>query len=556
MEYTIVQTSPGCWELRAADGTVVATFTGDDDEQMRDQALARLSGELTALTQLAAAQAPAAGGGDAYAEDGLLPETWAGDIAFSVELPGGRDFTNCAWSWRDPAAVVMPLMDMTETSEYGHLGAVLAGFATDFSLSGGTVHASGRFYNNEAGVALRDRMAAGPPIGVSVDPTENVSAEYHEECTETDDDGFCTAMDWGVEFTAYEIGALTACPVPGFEAAAVTIVRAGRTIPIAPVRMHIFAQGALEPAVNEGPAIVRAALNIPARPPRSYFELPEPQIGEPWADGLAGDDVLVAQRDEAGNEVARAVPLTVDEDGGRIYGHLTWWGQCHTGNPWGPGACASVQPSRNGYAGFLTGDTVCDDGTRVATGVLTVGCEHSDAMQAQGVRDHLAHAGMGWADVTITDGVYGPWLSGALRPNLTASQVDLLRRLALSGEWVTDGLGGILSVNQGGLPIQRVQRLAASALGADHGTIPQAVRASSLAGGEIQRLIGGNIVRACPDCEQRRLAAGRPGSVAVSAVEFQRALGMLAMLERRTRHLTGAAGDDAMAAISGNGAGA
>lgn len=544
MEYTIVQISPGVWELRAADGTVVESFTGDDDEQLRDQALMRLSVELGGLRQLAVAA------GTVTDEGGLLPETWEGDIAFSVDLPGGRDFTGCAWSWRDPDAVVVPLMDLTETSEWGHLGAQLAGFATEFSLSGGTVHARGRFYNIEAGVGLRDRMAAGPPIGVSVDPTENISTEFHEECTETDDDGFCVAADYSLVFTAYEIGALTACPVAGFENAAVTIVRAGRQVAIAPIRMHVFPDGLLTPASADTAAPVRAALSIPRRPPRSYFEVPEPQLGEEWLDGLMGDEVLAVQVDMEGNEVAHAVPLTIRDDG-LIFASLTWWGQCHTGNPWGPGACASARPSRNGYADFLTGETICADGTRIATGVLTVGCEHSSEMSAGGVRDHLAHAGMGWADVTIRDGVYGPWLSGALRPDLTEQQVDLVRRLALSGEWAGE-LGGVLSVNQGGLPIQRANRLAASALGAGH-AIPAAIRAAKSNGGELERLVGGNIVRTCPECQQRRLAARvQHGASSVSREEFARALGVLDKIERRTRHLAGEAGDRALATIVGD----
>lgn len=542
MEYTIVQVSPGVWELRAVDGTVVERFTGDDDEVLRDLALARLSVELTGLVELAAAVDDAMAVSDT---DGLLPEAWTGEIAFSVLLPGGRDFTGCAWSWRDPTNAVVPLMLMTETSEYGHLGAILAGFVEEFTLSGGTVSARGRFYDSDAGRQFRDMLSAGPPYGVSVDPTENIDVDFHEECLETDDDGFCVSFDFRLEFLAYEIGAVTGAPVAGFENAAIALeapVRAAGGQIVRPARFQVFPTAALTATDTAAP--VRAALSIPSRPPAAWLTLAEPVVGHEWLDGLDGADVLVAQFDSDGNEVARACPITIRDDG-LVYGHLTWWGQCHVGNPWGPGACASAGPSRNGYADFMTGGTMTAEGTTIPTGVLTVGCEHSTAMDAAGVRDALAHAGMGWAAVSIIDGEHGPWLRGVLHPEVSAAQVELLRRLSLSGEWVGE-LGGILAVNRTGLPVQRA--LAASAFGGR--TIPTAIRASAMRHGTVARLVGGNIVRACPECEERRrlTAAQRAGGISVE--EWHRAMGMLAVLERRTRHLNVDAARAALAATT------
>jgi hypothetical protein len=223
--------------------------------------------------------------------------------------------------------------------------------------------------------------------------------------------------------------------------------------------------------------------------------------------------------------------LTITDEG-LVYTHLTYWGECHVADPWGPGVCASASRSSTGYRDFLTGVTTCDDGTNVPSGVLTVGCEHSSAFDAPGVRDHLAHSGMGWADVHIVDGVYGPWVCGTLKPTITEAQVRLLRSLSLSGEWLGE-LAGVLAVNTPGLPIQRA--LAASALGPDR-HVANAVLRSSAHGGKVTKLVGSNIVRRCPECAKRAQMAGG-GDALAGAKAFNKVLGVLEVLERRTRHL-------------------
>lgn len=502
MEYTIVQTGPGVWELRAADGAVVETFTDKSDDIAYEQAIDRLRTEIV-NARLAADEAGTDG------EVGLLTERWGGEIAFSELLPGGRDFTSCAWSWRDPANVVVPLMLMTETTEYGHLGAELAGFVEEFTESSGTVSATGRFYDSDVGRQFRDMLSSGPPFGVSVDPTENVSYEFHEECVEEDDDGFCEAWDLKIQFTAYEIGAVTGAPVAGFENAAIALAASrstgatGRTCPV-------FLNNTLAIVTTPG---LRASVNAPSRPPRSWMRTPEPELGVDWIDDLVGDEVLVPQRNRAGEILGYACPVEYRDDG-RVYGHVTMWERCHVADPWGPGVCASAQPSANGYADFMTGTTVCDDGVSVPTGVLTVGCEHSFAENVQGVRDHLAHAGLGFADVTVTDGQYGPWISGVLRPDVTDAQIRVLRSLSLSGEWIGE-LAGILAVNVPGLPVQRA--LAASAF-TGHTIVTGALRASVRAGG-VTSLVGPNIVQRCPDCDKR--LRSRPPTVGNDRMQRQ-----------------------------------
>lgn len=506
MRYSIHQISANTWELRDEDGNVIGTFADGTGRNGYEIALAALGGIITSELR-------ASGG----APDGLLPEVWMSDegIAFSERLPGGRDFTQCTWSWRDPTSTLVPLMLQTET-DFGHMGAELAGFVEEFAQSGGVVTVpAGRFYDQEIGIRARDLLLDGRRFGVSVDPTENVLAEFN--CTEYDEEGWCVDGDY--VFSEYEIGGLTMCPFPGFENASIVLSTAG-----------------------DGQASTRVALaasSAPARPPADWFRIPEPLASHEWLPGISGEEVLVDQGDGT-----MACPLTITEEG-LIYGHVYRLGQCHTADPWGPGVCASAEPSSNGYATFHTGSVACDDGTLIPTGTIVVGAEHSYASSTWAAVDHYANAGSGWADVRVVDGEHGAWACGALRPGLSDDQLRVLRALSLSGEWRDVGghleLIGILSVNQPGFPIAR-QQLAASGFAG----IPDAGLRITTRGDRIVRMSGAGIVSSCPECEKRRriAASARNGATDDAVAQRLSEIGAtLALVEQRTRHLIGPAAD-------------
>ena len=165
----------------------------------------------TALAAIAEQLAPE------QTNDGLLPETWEGDIAFSLETGDGRDFTSCSWSWRDPSVSLEPLMLQTQT-DMGHFGAELAGFIETLSVQDGTTHGSGRFYDTPTGVAARDLLLGGRRFGVSVDPGQ-VEASW--ECTNEDEDGWC--LEERITFLSYEIIGVTMTPFPAFAEAAIQL---------------------------------------------------------------------------------------------------------------------------------------------------------------------------------------------------------------------------------------------------------------------------------------------------------------------------------------------
>lgn len=220
---------------------------------------------------------------------------------------------------------------------------------------------------------------------------------------------------------------------------------------------------------------------------------------------------------------------------------------CHVGFP---GQCITPPESMAAYAHFHVGETLCADGTTIATGSLTASCDHAvRQMRARAAQDHYAHNGIAWANVRVTNGVYGPWVTGALRADVTDDQIAVLRAGALSGDWRRLGgnleLIGALAVTGPGFPIAR-EALIASGL-----EIPQAPHVSTYtSGGELQALVASGIVRRCPDCARRsaEAASGRPGRLGTpeslsGAVDgrLARIEATLGMIERRTRPMVDSA---------------
>lgn len=526
MRYTIQKTDKG-WALVAGDGTVVREFEGDgqrDDEGAYYLAVEHL-GTIVAADRLRtlAATDGVDDTGEPVTSDGLLPEGWTsegtpgGGIAFCEALPLGRDFTECDWTWRDPAVSLVPLMLQTE-NEGGHWGSELAGFVETFTGGGNaTVGASGRLYDNEAGNEFRTLLLDGRIYGVSVDPSEAVEVSF--ECTEFDEYGWC--MEGVDKFMAYEIAGLTGVPFPGFAQASIKLADAGAT----PAAATADASGG---AVR---ASARVPASVPTAPPVEWFMLPEPRIGEKFLSTL-GDEFLVEQGDGS-----IACPMQISPPGyeGLVFAHLARNGQCHVGDYWGPGVCAEPPQSKMGYAPFHVGHVICAGGEDIATGALTMGCEHAEGSNVERVRDHYAHAGLGWADVRVIDGEYGPWACGALRPDVTDAQVRVLRSLSLSGDWVEYGgsleLLGCLAVNTPGFPIER------GALKASGLKVATAKLTASAKNGRPTKLVAAGMVNRCIECAKRAREQAAAGRGAGPDPRMDRLVELTAELERRTRHL-------------------
>lgn len=202
---------------------------------------------------------------------------------------------------------------------------------------------------------------------------------------------------------------------------------------------------------------VAAAASRPA-PPRAYFEIAEPD---------SDDDERLVRQPSGGY----SVPLTIgepDEHGWRpVFGHLAHWGQCHIAYA---DQCRTVPASPSGYAHYRLHAVETDAGD-VVTGPLLMGCDHASTdlrnrLTLAQAKDHYANTGLAWADVTIVDGTYGPWISGVVKEEIDAPTLRRIKASGWSGDWrPTDGgleLVAVQSVPTPGFP---QLRLVASASG-------------------------------------------------------------------------------------------
>lgn len=558
MLWTIRQTATG-WDVLHGDD-VVASFDGPpEDVKAAAHAYSLAVGYLAdAAVDALPAVAPDEGGPEAP-PDGVIPQRWqAGPtgICANAETGDGRDFTPTVWTWR-ASAFPLPVMYLAET-EYGHFGAQLAGFIDTQGDPTTGAGVSGWFHDSDVGRAAYNVLSAQGSVGVSVDPGA-VTASF--VCTEevVDEWGpFC--LDGMTVFEAYEIAGFTIVPFPAFATASIELV------PVA----EAPAEAEPVPVPTEGPITQVAASGItrhptvqadldafnaaymdranagtlraaaPVRPPAAWFAMGEPDDDDPR---------YVDQRDGQ-----MGIPLTISDDG-QVYGHFGLWGTCHVGYA---GECVTPPVSAGAYAHFHVGVVTADDGSDVATGTLTAGCDHAlHTLRAPAARDHYAHNGIAWADVRASNGRHGPWVAGALRPDVTDEQVRVLRAGALSGDWRQLGAGleaiAILAVSVPGFPIVR-DAIAAS--GFDLADLPSAAQwavedgrqVSLVASGvlrpaptTIDALVAAGTIEPCAECGKRRMmrrsdttdTTGR--LLREMAATLAQVNGRLDILERRTR---------------------
>lgn len=468
---------------------------------------------------------------------------WRGPVLIEgVQTGDGRVMAEGATSWADPP---LPL-GFLDREMHGDLveGAVTIGTIDSLERVGNEILGTGSIDDEiPEGAEVIRRMDAGSAPGgarwgISVDPDD---WEVEIIATE-DDDGDVMILASGtgpllalraaageedpgegggdegttlfedsadavlLRFTRLRIRGATLVALPAFDGAFIELVAAG------------------EPAPAEEASAAAVVAAVPLRPPAAWFSMPEP---------AEGDTRLVAQPSGA-----RAVPLTITDEG-QVFGHIAPWETCHRGYP---GQCVSAPASEAAYAHFHVGEVVCDDGSALAAGALTVGCDHAAGpLLAPEARDHYAHSGMAWADVRASNGAHGVWACGALRPSVTAEQVRVLRASSLSGDWrrVPGGRGlelcAALAVNSPGFPIAR------EALAAGLGVMAPAPTIHLDAGVQAS-LVAAGVVTRCADCAERERAVEPIEALRrrVARLEAHLAPSLLAALDER---LNGPAAD-------------
>ncbi|MEM9467671.1 MAG: phage minor head protein [Actinomycetota bacterium] len=329
------------------------------------------------------------------------------------------------------ADLPLPLMAMTRNPDggWGHDAADLVGNITATNYVEGTIPEWwGEGYINvgdPAGARAYQLVADGFLRGISIDPDSII---YNADASEDED------MD---VFAGGRIRGATLTPFPAFVEAKVTEIG---DVEVAGAAAEDDEEDADDPVddtadedadelTTEGvPALVASAgfqVEAPDAPPAAWF-------ADPGFHTYS--------------------PITVTQEG-RVFGHVADWSSCHIGIP----GCVTAPRSHNGNARFHTGQVRTGEGADVRVGRLTLDTVHPDLrLNASDAEAFYADTGSCVADVVIGEDEHGIWMSGALRPELSARQIRALRNTDVSPDWrLIDGnleIVGLLCVNVSGFP--------------------------------------------------------------------------------------------------------
>jgi len=146
-------------------------------------------------------------------------------------------------------------------------------------------------------------------------------------------------------------------------------------------------------------------------------------------------------------------------DDGTVTFHLAEWGKPHRGHQ-GRNVFA---PRPVSYSSFHQGGVDTDRG-RVKTGaVFFLGGHPATPLGSKTANIEAAYGGIenAWADVRTTNGRFGPWCSGRIRPGVTEEMIYAAKASGVSGHWLGDDLLAIASVNVRGFETDEPELAAA-----------------------------------------------------------------------------------------------
>lgn len=360
---------------------------------------------------------------------------WEGDLMFEeTETSDGRIVSRNGTEFRE---LPLPLLTQMQTA-YGHDGAWISGRIDSVARQGDTITGKGVFDDSEYGLEGARLVEQKIMTGVSADLA---ASEVEIEVTEVDEDGFPIAILERVLKGEF-LGA-TQVAFPAFAGAQLRLAAQTDT----GTSEDDATDADLPDAPVPAPAAIAAA-GGPVRPPRSAFA--QPTLNGPTAMHI-GDQFL--------------------------FGHIATWGTCHVGRD---DICLTAPTSPTDYAYFTTGSVVCDDGTELATGVLTMDTGHADLQSGYAAATaHYDNTGTAIADVAIGEDEWGIWVAGALRPGLRDDQIRAFRAASPSGDWRRIGgsleLIAVLAVNVPGYPVPRARVAGGAELALVAAAAPRAV---------------------------------------------------------------------------------
>lgn len=172
---------------------------------------------------------------------------------------------------------------------------------------------------------------------------------------------------------------------------------------------------------------ILTASAIPLAPPKTWFE--DPNLSEPTM-------------------------ITITPEG-QIYGHVASWTQCHVGFQ---NRCVMAPRSVDNYKAFNTRPVKTESGEDIYAGPLTFGVSHAGLeASASQARHHYDNVNAQIGQIRVGEDAHGIWMAGALNPDVDDITLRKLRASAVSGDWRSQDLIGVLCVNIPGFPVPRVE---------------------------------------------------------------------------------------------------
>lgn len=393
--------------------------------------------------------------------DTSTPGAWHGVLVVEdVESGDGRMFSGGSLK---TAPLPLPLMWQKQTAE-GHQTAVQAGRIDDVWRVDNQIWGSGVFDlegvdGAEAYRQVEAKFLRG--VSVDVDSVKEADVEMVFPKTAVGDEEDMAQLFSAPELTVFHKGRLrgaTLVQFPAFVEASISLDGPGIQT-MAPAEGDAVTAGADLGTVEieafaelNGERIAVGTVTVPVQDPECEHDT-DAVTACGCEDENAPDPSYFTYPG-----FTEPTPLTVD--GMRIFGHGALKGTCHTGFS---GQCVTM-PRETSHDYYLLGETLCSDGSIVATGTITLGTGHAgtdgsvtpvDAMK------HYDHTGTVVADVVTGEDEFGLWFSGSLRPNLSTAKVRSLRAAKLSGDWRKFGrnlrLVALLAVNVPGFPVPRLR---------------------------------------------------------------------------------------------------
>lgn len=319
---------------------------------------------------------------------------------------------------------------------YGHDGSVAAlrldtvEFHEDGNISG-----AGWIADTDEGHKLAVLMAAKVLFHNSVDLTE-IEAEYKWESDDPADPGFWNLL--GLDFTQWNIAATTIVGKPAFANARAEIVASLLTEEStldeivaalecdddlwAEITAALASDDDLEGAID-GWSITCSELDKILE----GVEVVAGAIQMPWADFHMPETPTLQK-----------IVVTAD---GCVFGHLDDINGRH--------GTLGIRPPHviDNFASFNQAGPLTERG-QVETGPIFFLGGHPD--HPLGARTaNQAYGGIenAWADVRVTHGRLGTWISGRVRPGLSEEAIHAARCSRISGHWKDGHLVAIVSVN-------------------------------------------------------------------------------------------------------------